>query len=158
MKRLKLEIRDKEETKVTHHIDFETLPSDNLMLTLNDKVYLFDSEGNMAGQITATQKRPRTPKFYNPKTKKTQKLFENPLEDVWMVRYQNPNVGDKGEALYLVVSASDKDTAKHMAMANKEFTEHIFMKYYDEKYLSVYKPMGSYVIGKVVYFEGDPRL
>jgi len=161
MKKLKLEIRDKEETKVTHHFDFETLPDDNLMLTIAGKVYLFDSEGNLGGQITATQKKPRTkgsPKFYNPKTRKTQKLFENPLENVWMVRYQNPNVGDKGEALYLVVEANDKETAKHMAMANEEFTKHIFMKYYEEKYLSVYKPMGNYVIGKVVYFEGDPRL
>jgi hypothetical protein len=158
-KRLKLEIRDKEETKVTHHFDFETLPSDNLMLTLNGKVYLFDSEGNLTGQITATQKRPKgSPKYYNPKTKKTQKLFEDPLQNVWMVRYQNPYVGNKGEALYLVVEASSKEAAKHLAMVNEEFTKHIFMKYYDEKYLTVYKPMGNYVIGKVIYFEGDPRL
>ena len=159
MKKLKLEIRDKEETKVTHHFDFEALPADNLRLTIAGKVYLFDSEGNIAGQITAVQKRTRTsPKFYNPKTKKTQKLFEDPLQDVWQVRYQNSLVGDKGEALYLVVEANDKETAKHLAMANEEFKSHIFMKYYDEKYLTAYKPMGNYVIGKVVYFEGDSRL
>ena len=159
MKKLKLEIRDKEETKVTHHFDFEALQEDNLRLTIAGKVYLFDSEGNIAGQITANQKRPRTtPKFYNPKTKKTQKLFEDPLQDVWQVRYQNPLVGDKGECLYLVVEASDMEFAMNKAMANEEFTSHIYMKYYDKRYLTAYKPMGNYVIGKVIYFEGDPRL
>ena len=100
---------------------------------------------------------PKDPKFYNPKTKKTQKLFEDPLQDVWQVRYQNPLVGDKGECLYLVVEASDMEFAMNKAMANEEFTSHIYMKYYDKRYLTAYKPMGNYVIGKVIYFEGDPR-
>lgn len=97
------------------------------------------------------------PQYYNPETKKTQELFDV-LNPVYTVRYVNHTCGDKGEALYMTVEAKNEREAKHKAMGNEEFTKHIYFKYYDEKYLVAYPATGNYVIGKVLYFEGDPRL
>jgi len=95
--------------------------------------------------------------YTNPKTKKAQKLFDT-LNPVYTVRYINPTCGYKGEALYLTVEANSEEEAKDLAMENKKFVGHIYMKYYDKKYLDAYKPIGNYVIGRVDYYEGDPRL
>lgn len=96
-------------------------------------------------------------KYYNPNTKKTERLFES-LNPVYRVCYSNPQVGYKGEAVYITIEAENEDDAKIKAMNNDEFTKHIVGKYYDRKYLEAYKPNGLYVIGKVEYFQGDPRL
>jgi hypothetical protein len=119
---------------------------------------LFVDEMTAIGTATISSRPPKEePKYFNPKTKKTQKLFDT-LNPVYKVRYENPLVGDKGEAVYITLEANNEEEAKDKAMLNKEFTKHIFMKYYDRKYLQAYKPIGNYVIGKIEYFSGDPRL
>ena len=97
--------------------------------------------------------------FHNPRTGKLQKLFdETTLNKVYTVCYRNHEVGDKGEALYITIEAESEIHAKDKAMANQEFRSHIYMKYYNSKCLSAFIPKGNYVIGKVDYYEGDPRL
>jgi hypothetical protein len=120
---------------------------------------LFVDEMTAIGTATVSSRPPKEeePKYFNPKTGKTQKLFDT-LNPVYTVRYVNPYVGDKGEAVYITLEANEEEEAKDKAMLNKEFTKHIFMKYYDRKYLTAYKPSGNYVINKVQYFSGDPRL
>lgn len=100
---------------------------------------------------------PDTLLYTNPRTGKLQKLFDI-LNTVYMVCYRNHEVGDKGEALYYCVEAENEAEAKSLAMENKDFVKHIYMKYYNSKCLSVYIPKGNYVIGKIEYYEGDPRL
>jgi len=100
-------------------------------------------------------------KVFNKKTKKNQDLFET-LIPVFTVCCTNDNIVDgyKGCAVYINVSAENEDLAKNIALANDEFMSHIYNK--DEfnkfKHLKTFKPTGNYVIGKVEYFEGDPRL
>jgi len=99
-------------------------------------------------------------KVFNPKTKKNQDLFET-LIPVFTVGCTNDNIVDgyKGGAVYINVSAEDEESAKNLAIANEEFMSHIYDKEtFDRKYLVVFKPTGNYVIGKVSYYEGDPRL
>jgi hypothetical protein len=61
--------------------------------------------------------------------------------------------------VYINVSAENEELAKEIAIANEEFMSHIYDKEkFDKKYLSTFKPSGSYIIGKVEYYEGDPRL
>jgi len=95
--------------------------------------------------------------FFNRNTGKMQKLFKT-QNKVFSVRYVNHEVGDKGEALYITLEAKNLEQAKDLALKNHAFTKYIQMKYYNRKYLSAYEPKGNYVIGKVEYFEGDPRL
>ena len=95
--------------------------------------------------------------FFNPKTKKTQKLFDA-LNKVWTVRYNNPNCGWKGEAVYITIEADNEEQAKDYAMQVQKFTKHIEMKYYNRKCLSAYRAKGNYIIGEVKYYEGDERL
>lgn len=97
------------------------------------------------------------PQYFNPKTKKTQMLFEE-LTPVWTVCYKNHEVGWKGEAVYITLEAENEAMAKDLAMESKTFTKYIQMKYYKRKYLSAYPAIGNYVIGKVEYYEGDERL
>ena len=94
-------------------------------------------------------------KYFDPKTKKTQGLFET-LNPVYTVKYENPTTGE-GEYVKITLEADNEEEAKNKAMKNKEFVDHIFMKYYDNNYLQAYKPIGIYVIGKMEYYEGDPR-
>jgi len=99
-------------------------------------------------------------KVFNAKTKKNQDLFET-LIPVFTVGCTNDNVvnGDKGCAVYINVSAEDEFHAMDKAMLCEEFMQHITDKQnFDRRYLSVFKPTGNYVIGKVSYYEGDPRL
>ena len=99
-------------------------------------------------------------KVFNAKTKKNQDLFET-LIPVFTVCCTNDSLvnGDKGCAVYINVSAENEELAKDMALANEEFMSHIHKKEeFDKKYLSTFKPQGNYVIGKVNYYEGDPRL
>jgi len=104
-------------------------------------------------------------KVYNTKTKKNQDLFET-LIPVFTVGCTNYNIvnGYKGCAVYINVSAEDEETAKDLAVNNEEFMSHINRHYKEKvkenkkKHLVVFKPTGSYVIGKVEYFEGDERL
>ncbi|MFA5207353.1 MAG: hypothetical protein WC428_01735 [Candidatus Paceibacterota bacterium] len=96
--------------------------------------------------------------YTNSKTGKTQKLFDT-LIPVFGVRCDDTiTIGDKGCSVYYTIQAKDEEEAIAKALKNKEFTKHIRMKNFDRKYLSVYKPTGNYVIGKVNYYEGDERL
>lgn len=95
-------------------------------------------------------------KYYNPSEKKTENLFET-LNPVYSVTYENPNFGNRGEYVSMVVEGKNEDEAKDNAMKNEEFSKHIFMKYFDKKHLKAEKPMGLYVIGKVNYYEGNSR-
>jgi hypothetical protein len=97
-------------------------------------------------------------KYFNPKNQKTEELFTS-LNPVYSVSCHNePVIGDKGAAVYLIVEAENEEQAKDKALLNHEFTKHIRMKDFNKKWLSVYKPSGLYVIGKVDFYEGDPRL
>jgi len=99
-------------------------------------------------------------KVFNEKTKKTQDLFEK-LIPVFTVCCINDNMvnGYKGCAVYINVSAENEEEAKDLAMKNEEFMSHIHKDMlFDKKYLNTFKPTGNYVIGRVKYFEGDPRL
>ncbi len=99
-------------------------------------------------------------KVFNPKTKKNQDLFET-LIPVFTVCVTNDNIvnGYKGCAVYINVSAENEELAKNLALANEEFMSHIYdQKNFDKKYLHTFKPTGNYVIGRVDYYEGDPRL
>jgi hypothetical protein len=95
--------------------------------------------------------------YFNPTTGKMGKLFDI-LNPVYTVCYKNHEVGDKGEAVYITLEANTEEHAKELAMLNKEFTKHIYMKYYNKKCLDAYRATGNYVIGKVNYYSGDPRL
>jgi hypothetical protein len=96
--------------------------------------------------------------YTNPKTGKAQKLFDT-LESVYGIRCSETiTIGDKGCSVSMNVSANSEEEAIAKVMKAKEFTKHIRMKDFDKKYLSVYRPVGNYVIGKVEYYEGDERL
>jgi hypothetical protein len=96
--------------------------------------------------------------YTDPKTGKTQKLFET-LIPVFAVRCTEPAVnGYKGCSVTMFVSAANEKEATDRALKNKEFTSHIDIMYFDRKYITVYKPTGNYKIGEVIYFEGDERL
>jgi hypothetical protein len=96
-------------------------------------------------------------KVFNPTTKATQDMFDslNPVFEV-SCTYPNIVIGDKGAAVRLIVEAENKENAIGKAMLNPEFTKHLRPGY--EHYLDVTTPTGLYVIGKVNYHEGDPRL
>ena len=94
------------------------------------------------------------PKYYNPKTKKSQKLFET-LLPVYNVKYANPVHGWKGETVDIVLDADNEQDAIDKAMKNQEFINYIDMNHFDKNYITVHKPIGNYVIGKVNHFKGD---
>jgi hypothetical protein len=96
-------------------------------------------------------------KVFNLKTKKTENLFET-LNPVYQIRYSNPIYGNIDEFVVITLEADDEKQAKIKAMNNQEFTSHIEGKHYDIEYLTAFKPKGLYVIGKVEYYEGVPRL
>ena len=101
----------------------------------------------------------KEPEYFNPETQKTQKLFaEETLIPTWTVRYEDPTRGNKGEAVYMTVSAKDYKEAQSQALACYDFNKHILPEHYDAKYLSAFRASGNYKIGEVEYFEGDPRL
>ena len=163
-KKLQLKILDaKGETKVTHHFIFDVEDDNTLSLTIGNVEHLLDSQGNILTvppELILVNTKGLyyvEPKYSNRETGKTQKLFDK-LNPVFTVRYINPTCGDKGEALYMTVAAETPEKAIEWAMSKKEFTNHIYMKYYDKKYFEVYPATGNYVIGKVLYYEGDPRL
>jgi len=97
--------------------------------------------------------------FYtNSETGKTQKLFDI-LTPVFAIRCDEPAVkGYKGCSVIIFVDAPNEKSAIDIALKNKKFTNHIDIKNFDRKYLTVYKPTGNYKIGEVIYFEGDERL
>ena len=98
-------------------------------------------------------------KYINKDSGKAQELFdEQTLIPTWTVRYADPNAGNKGEAVYMTVSAKDEREAKTLALACSDFNQHITPEFYDSRYLSAYEASGSFKIGEVQYFEGDPRL
>lgn len=79
---------------------------------------------------------------------------------IFQVRYANPLVGDKGEALYYTCKAFNSDDAKRQAMNNNEFLDYIYLKHFNGKYLVAYKidDDREHLIGKVEFYTGDPRL
>ena len=102
---------------------------------------------------------PKDPMYINTAIGKVQRLFdENTLIPTWTVRYQDPNAGNKGEAIYMTLSAKDEQEAKTLALACTEFSKHITPDFYNAKHLIAYKALGNYKIGEVQHFEGDPRL
>jgi len=163
-KKLQLQVIDPTgEVVVTHHFFYHAGALNTLRLTVDKTEYILDNEGVMKALVKPNCE-PKTkglyyaePKYANKETGKTQKLFDT-LIPVWRVSYINPTCGDKGEALYMTVAAETPEKAIEWAMNKKEFTKHIYMKYYDKKYLDTHKATGNYVIGKVDYYEGDPRL
>jgi hypothetical protein len=96
--------------------------------------------------------------YTDSKTGKPQKLFGK-LLSVYGVRCSETiTIGDKGCSVNMNVAANSEEEAITKVMKNKDFTKHIRMKNFDRKYLSIYRPVGNYVIGKVNYYEGDERL
>ena len=111
-----------------------------------------------SGDWFSKSKKPTDILYTNPETGKAQKLFDT-LIPVYTVRCgETITIGDKGCAVFIHVGAITKEEAIDKAIKNKEFTSHIRMKDFDKKYLTVYQPTGNYVIGKVLYYEGDERL
>lgn len=132
---VRLEILDekgfvKEEFKAL----IEEKSNNQITLIIGDKEYYFLSDGEMF-----LNKRPH---------------------DAFVVCYANPLVGDKGNALYYTCRARNDKDAIRQAMLNTEFLGYINMQNYDKKYLTAYKPKiyDKQDIGKVRYYEGDPRL
>lgn len=95
-------------------------------------------------------------KYYNPDEKKMEDLFET-LNSVYTVTYENPYFGNRGEYVTMVIEANNEEEAKDKALKNMEFSKHIYMKYFDAKYLTAQKPAGLYIIGKVTYYQGNTR-
>lgn len=165
--KLKLEILDPTgEVIRTHHFFYEALYGSRLRVTVGETTYMMTRDGGMMDIITKetpdlvrTPSSKEEPRYYNPESQDTQKLFcEETLIPVWNVRYSDPNVGNKGESVYMTVSAENEQVAKTLALACSDFSKHIIPEYYDARYLTIFKPSGLYKIGEVQYFEGDPRL
>ena len=135
-----------------------------------DQLYdLFVDEIAEITTVTTGQKEElkKTPLFYiepkkkageilytNPKTGKTQKLFEE-LLPVYTVRYENPN---SGGIVYITVSAKNETEATNKAMHNEEFYYHVQIHLFKREYFNVYKALGNYVIGKVICTDSEPKL
>ena len=80
-------------------------------------------------------------------------------KQIYTVRYEHPYVGEKGECLYYTLEAKDEEHAKEKSMKHKPFTDKIWMKHFNKKYLHAFIPKGKDIeVGKVEYYEGDPRL
>jgi hypothetical protein len=94
------------------------------------------------------------PKYHNPKTGKPQKLFET-LIPVYDVKYANPVHGWEGETVNIIIDADNEQEAISKALKNQEFIGYIDMKHFNKNYITVHKPIGNYVIGKVNHFKGD---
>jgi len=135
MKLLELTVQDKNGL-VVERVNWNMGDTKGMELTLviDDKEYSFDNEGEL---------------FMQPKP-----------HEVWDVCYSNPLVGDKGEALYYTCLARNNKHAIQQAMRCSEFVDKIYMKHFDYKYFNAFKPKfpEKEEIGKVRYFEGDPRL
>jgi hypothetical protein len=164
-KKLQLEIIDPAGQVVrTHHFFYEPDENDRIRVTIDGKSFFWEDNKTQLfydGKpvVETSQEGLNKPKYFNPETQKTQRLFcEEVLIPVWNVRYEDPNVGNKGEAVYYTVSAKDEKDAKTQALACTDFNKHILPEHYNARYLTVYKPVGNYKIGEVRYFEGDPRL
>jgi hypothetical protein len=132
-----------------------------------DQLYdLFVDEGTFVvrhpenSEIPFSEKKTEKPKkvgeilYTNPKTGKTQKLFDE-LLPVYTVRYENP---DRGGVIYITLCAKDKTEAINNAMHNKEFYDYIPLQYFKREYFNVYKALGNYVIGKVTCTDSEPKL
>jgi len=173
-KKLQLEILDPVgNIVVTHHFFYEAGQNNRLRLTITDNEYILDKDGKLVILTQEEILREAERKmgkglpsptgelyYYNTETRKKQTLFEV-LIPVWTIACTNDNVvdGDKGCCVYITVEAEDIEHAKDKAMLNEEFMSHISdRKNFDRKYLRGHEPHGNYVIGKVLYFEGDPRL
>jgi hypothetical protein len=159
-KKLQLQVIDPTgQVVVTHHFYYHAGALNTLRLTVDKQEYVLDNEGHIKEFVkpNCEPKRVGDMVYTNPETGKTQRLFDV-LTPVYTVRYINPTCGDKGEALYMTVAAETPEKAIKWAMSKKEFVNHITMKYYSEKYFEVYPATGNYVIGKILYYEGDPRL
>lgn len=185
MKKLRLEILDPTgNVAKTYNLDYYAGFGNRLRLTIGDNTYIMDSNGKL---VILTQKEidieeqykehlksvsaikighsktkdlRESPQYYNPETQKKQTLFEK-LIPVFTVACVNDNLvnGDKGCAVYITVEAEDMEHAKDKAMLNEEFMSHIYDRpNFHRDSLRVHEPHGNYVLGKVLYFEGDPRL
>lgn len=95
-------------------------------------------------------------KYYDPKTKKHQDLFET-LNPVFQVSCKIPDIviGNEGVEVKIVVEANNENEAINKVLLNQEFTKHLRMEKFETKYLEVYKPAGFYVIGRVNYYDNN---
>jgi len=84
----------------------------------------------------------------------------NATKRPFTVRYVSPNK-DRGNALYYTTYASNEADAKRQAMANPKFTKYmefeIRTKSFRRRDLYAYITKNLQDIGKVQFFEGDPR-
>ena len=149
------EVKVYDSPAILGYYDDETIPEIDLKL----ETKIVNVEQRKLECIADADEEDQQPEmqFFNRNTGKMQKLFTE-LNKVYTVRYVNHEVGDKGEALYITVEAETPRLAVDKAMQTQMFVAYIQMKYFNEKCLHAYQPKGSYVIGKVEYFEGDPRL
>lgn len=162
-KKLELEILDsKRNVVVSHNFCYEANHGNRLRLTINDNVYIMDCNGKF---VIMSQEDFEPETLYEDAKQIVLNILSDELNKdnklplkVWTVCYRNPFVGNKGNALYITLEARSSRCAQAEAMANKEFRNHIYMKYFDEKYLEAYAPCEEYELGKIEYFEGDPRL
>jgi hypothetical protein len=162
-KKLQLEILDPVgNVATTHHFFYVAGQGNRLRLTITDNTYIMDKDGKLVILTQEEMDREasrKEPKYFNPETQKTQKLFcEEVLVPTWTVKYEDPYVGNKGEAVYMTVSAKDELEAETLALACSEFSQHITPNFYNARYLTAFRAEGNYKIGEVKYFEGDPRL
>ena len=176
-KKLKLEILDATGVVIrTHHFFYEAETGLGLKLTVDENTYDMWCDGRLkepafpksADEVWATEFKPKIvldnsgskpPVYQNPETGKLDTLFnEDNLIPTWTVKYEDPTTGNKGEAVYITVSAETEWEAKTQALGTGEFTKHLTPEFWELKYLSAYKASGNYKIGEVQYFEGDPRL
>ncbi len=130
---------------------YNRLPSDKKSVLLKDKFEKIANEINYHNECAKAT--------LGDTLKITAEDLAGQKLSVYQVRYANPLVGDKKEALYYTCKAFNTEDAKDQAMCNSEFTKYIHMKYFNKKYLISYKldDNKEYVIGMVEYYTGDPR-
>jgi len=94
-------------------------------------------------------------KYFNPKTKRNQDLFEiDSLCPVFEVIYKTPNES----TVSIIVEAKDEEEAIDKSILNQEFIGHIDGTFDKENDLDVRTPTGLYVIGRVNYYDGGSKL
>jgi hypothetical protein len=153
-KKLVLEFLDNRDKVVkTHEFNYEVIAGKGarIRVTLNGKTFFLEDqtpEPDWKDQILEQDDKQWATEF----------VSEDKLIPSWTVSYKDPNAGNKGEAVYMTVSAGDEQQAKTAALSCSEFSQHITPEFYDARYLKAYPATGNYVIGKVQYFQGDPRL
>jgi len=84
-------------------------------------------------------------------------ILHSQPHDIFIVTYGD---NDKQNLLTYTLRARNDKEALRQAMLNTEFYNKLDMKTFDKKYLKAYKVKfyKNSDIGKVMYFEGDPKI